>query len=141
MEIIKITSNKNIDILQEFLKNKLSDNFRYFNKRDISVIDNHLITLIGTVNNKPIAYGHIDYSKEDNMYWLGICILDDYHGKGYGKQIMNELINKFKESIFISKLYLTVDKNNTVAIKLYEKYLFNIYDETETYYKMCLNKS
>lgn len=141
MEIIKITNN-NLHYLQDFIKNKLSKNFRYFDKRDISVFNDHFTTLIGIIDNKPIAYGHIDFSKGENMHWLGICILDDYHGKGYGKQMMNKLIEIFNDSSNINKLYLTVDKDNIIAVKLYQKYLFKIYDEneTDTYYKMCLNK-
>jgi ribosomal protein S18 acetylase RimI-like enzyme len=41
----------------------------------------------------------------------------------------------------IDKIYLTVDKVNNVAIKLYEKYDFNIINEKNTYFTMVKNKS
>ena len=86
-----------------------------------------------------MAYGHIDYSKDENKYWLGICLLEEYQGKGYGKQMMNALIDIFNNTD-IDTLYLTVDKENSKAISMYKKYSFNIIDEEESYYIMCLNK-
>ena len=130
MEIVKITK-ENLVYLTDFLKNKISDYFRYYTKRDTNAINNHTVTYIGIIQNKPVAYGHIDYSKDENKYWLGICLLEGYQGKGYGKQINNTDIDT---------LYLTVDKDNTIAISMYKKYSFNIIDEEESYYIMCLNK-
>ena len=40
----------------------------------------------------------------------------------------------------IDKIYLTVDKINTVAIKLYTNFDFTIIDEKETYFTMCYSK-
>ena len=139
MEIIKITT-ENCAHLTDFLNNNISSYFRYYTKRDISVIKDHLVTYIGIIQNKPVAYGHIDYSKDENKYWLGICLLEEYQGKGYGKQIMNKLIDTFNNSINIDRLYLTVDKDNTKAISMYKNYLFSIIAEGESYYMMCLNK-
>ena len=52
---------------------------------------------------------------------------------------MNKLIDTFNNTD-IDTLYLTVDKDNTIAISMYKKYSFNIIDEEESYYIMCLNK-
>lgn len=139
MEIIKITID-NTTHLTDFLNNNISSYFRYYTKREISVIKDHLVTYIGIIQNKPVAYGHIDYSKDENKYWLGICLLEEYQGKGYGKQIMNKLIDTFNNSINIDRLYLTVDKDNTKAISMYKNYLFSNIAEGESYYMMCLNK-
>jgi ribosomal protein S18 acetylase RimI-like enzyme len=139
MEILKITI-ENSRYLTDFLNNNISSYFRYYNKRDITVIKDHFLTCIGTIQDKPVAYGHIDYSKDENKYWLGICLLDEFQGKGYGKQMMNALIDIFNNSTHIDTLYLTVDKDNTKAISMYKKYLFSIIAEGESYYMMCLNK-
>jgi ribosomal protein S18 acetylase RimI-like enzyme len=136
MNILEI-NQENIYYLEDFIKKPLSNNFRYFQKRDINCTKNHLVTLIGLINNEPIAYGHIDYSQEENKYWLGICVLNDYQGKGYGKQIMQELINK-SETKKIIELYLSVDKNNN-AIYLYKKFDFKIIDEKPNLYFMKKN--
>jgi len=138
MEIVKITKD-NLVYLTDFLKNKISDYFRYYTKRDTNVINNHIVTYIGTIQNKPMAYGHIDYSKDENKYWLGICLLEEYQGKGYGKQMMNALINIFNNTD-IDTLYLTVDKENSKAISMYSRYSFNIIAEGESYYMMCLKR-
>jgi ribosomal protein S18 acetylase RimI-like enzyme len=136
---IQIITNNNINLLKNFLNNKLSNSFRYYNKRNISIIENHLITVIGLDKNLvSIAYGHIDYCSNENIYWLGICILEEHQGKGYGNEIMNMLINNFKEKAISNKLYLTVDKDNQKAVNLYKKFNFNIVEEMETYCKMLL---
>ena len=44
-DIIEITENNNY-LLNEFLNNSIPGTFRYFNKRSINVIKNHIITLI-----------------------------------------------------------------------------------------------
>jgi ribosomal protein S18 acetylase RimI-like enzyme len=138
MEISRITV-ENSRYLTDFLSNNISTFFRYYTKRDISVIKDHLVTYIGIVKGNPVAYGHIDYSKDENKYWLGICLLEEYQGKGYGKQMMNSLIDIFNTTN-IDTLYLTVDKNNSKAISMYKKYFFSIIAEGESYYMMCLNK-
>jgi len=124
IEIVEIEYNKNVKLLESFLSNKLSNHFRYFKSRHVEIIKSHIITIIGLYNNKPIAYGHIDY---DNYYWLGICILDEYHGLGFGKKIMEYLINHaIKKNI--NRIDLTVDIDNNKAINLYKKFNFEYID-------------
>jgi ribosomal protein S18 acetylase RimI-like enzyme len=103
-----------------------------FIKRDINCVKNHLITVILLYNDITIGYAHIDH---EDKYWFGICILNEYQGKGFGKLLMEYLFEheKIKQ---ISNIYLTVDKINEPAIKLYKKYNFNIIEEHETYYLM-----
>jgi ribosomal protein S18 acetylase RimI-like enzyme len=79
-----------------------------------------------------------DKSKEQNIYWLGICILDEYQGKGFGNQMMIKLIEIFKEKQLSKELYLTVDKDNQKAINLYKKFNFDLIEDNNTYYKMKL---
>ena len=134
--IIEITENNNY-LLNEFLNNSIPGTFRYFNKRSVNVISNHLITLILIDNNLPVGYAHIDY--DDNKYWFGICILENYQGKGYGKKLMEHIFNHEKITN-IDKIYLTVDKINDIAISLYKKYNFYIVEERDSYFMMCLSK-
>lgn len=136
-DIIEITEKNKVLLNNFILNNKLPYTFRYFNKRNLNVINNHLITIILLDKDLPVGYAHIDF--DDNKYWLGICILEEYQGKGYGKKIMEYILNneKIKD---IDKIYLTVDKINTVAIKLYTNFDFTIIDEKETYFTMCYSK-
>jgi len=126
----------NVEILDIFLENKLPSTFRYFSRRTVDCIRNHLITIVGTINSIPIAYGHIDKDDTDT-YWLGVCIIDGYQSNGYGTAIVNYLI----EHVSINIIHLTVDKINTNAISLYKKLGFLVVDEYDTYYKMRLDKA
>ena len=134
--IIEIKED-NKHLLDYFIKNnKLSNTFRYFNKRNSDVIKNHIVTLLLIENDIPIGYAHIDY--DDEKHWFGICILEKYHGKGFGKQMMEYIlsIEKIKK---INNIYLTVDKINKIAIHLYTKHNFYILEEKEDYYLMLRN--
>jgi ribosomal protein S18 acetylase RimI-like enzyme len=132
-DIIEITEQNTILLNNFILNNKLPYTFRYFNKRNINVINNHLITIILLDKDLPVGYAHIDF--DDNTYWFGICILEEYQGKGYGKKVMKYIFNNEKIKN-IDKIYLTVDKINTVAIKLYTNFDFIVNEDFETYYKM-----
>ena len=132
-DIIEITEQNTILLNNFILNNKLPYTFRYFNKRNINVINNHLITIILLDKDLPVGYAHIDF--DDNKYWFGICILEEYQGKGYGKKVMKYIFNNEKIKN-IDKIYLTVDKINTVAIKLYTNFDFIVNEDFETYYKM-----
>jgi RimJ/RimL family protein N-acetyltransferase len=135
MKIVKITLD-NINLVKEFTKNELSEHFRYFRNRKIEEsIKNHIYTIVGKigegVEETIISYGHIDYDINSNKYWLGICILEKYQNKGYGKIIMTELL-KYALNQNIKKINLSVDNNNIIAIKLYEKFNFQIESKTDT---------
>jgi len=114
-----LINNKNIYLLKEFIQNEKSENFRYYQNRNINVIKNHILTLILTNEMKNIiGYGHLD--SEENKIWLGICVCKNFRGKGYGKKIMNYILGFAKDNN-LEKIHLTVDKNNIIAKKLYEK--------------------
>lgn len=124
----------NINLLKTFIALNDSNTFRYYDKRDVNVIQNHIVTLI-TVDdsmNNIIGYGHLD---ADSNIWLGICILKNYRGKGYGNKIMEKLIS-IAYTHQVEKITLTVDKTNKSAIMLYNKFGFIIDKECTSYYIM-----
>ena len=129
--IIEINKN-NINYLENFIQNELPSTFRYFKSRNIDIIKNHIITIILVVDELSIGYAHIDY---ENKYWFGICILDEYQGKGFGKEIMEYIFNN-KKIINLEEIYLSVDKINEKAIKLYKNFNFNIIEENDNFYIM-----
>lgn len=119
-----LINEKNIEILKEFIndlgKERLT--FRYYDNRDISVIKNHLVTIVLTTDdNEFIGYGHLD--KEDKIIWLGIVILEKFQKRGYGYLMLKLLLKKAKEKK-IKEIRLSVDKNNCNAINLYSKFNF-----------------
>lgn len=94
------------------------ESFRYFNKRPLDIIQSHKITVLGFVQNTPVAYGHLDI--EDEKTWLGVLVADNFHGNGYGSQILDYLI-EFGVQNAINSICLSVDNNNRNAIELYKK--------------------
>jgi len=125
MNIVEI-NHHNIYLLLQFLNNKLPNSFRYFNSRNpLTSIHNHILTILYLDNDKPFGYAHIDF--DNHIYWFGICILDNYQSKGYGKKLLEYILNNDKIKN-LNSIYLTVDKNNEKAINLYKKYGFIIDD-------------
>jgi len=137
MIIRKISKNVEPDIedLKHIIKENVLGNktFRYFDKREFSCLDNHILTNLYYVENDCVGYGHLDRDGEN--VWLGIMVLDNHVGKGYGNKIFESLINSTNSDISLS-----VDKINIKAINLYKKYKFVIFSENEYSYKMILKK-
>ena len=130
-EIVRLDAG-NVDLLITFISKigKAGDTFRYFEKRTVAVINNHLVTFLLLFEELPVAYGHLEL--EDKTVWLGICVLPDYSGKGFGNIMMNGLIDKAKE-LNIQSIDLTVDKINLAGVKLYEKFNFKKLTEGGSY--------
>jgi ribosomal protein S18 acetylase RimI-like enzyme len=122
------------EIRDFFLKNEKNQvNFRYFKTRDFSIIKNHIKTILLKDNNKIVGYGHLD-KDENNQIWLGIMVCDDCIGRGYGKKMMAELLINQKDSIKLS-----VDIENNIAKKLYEKNGFVVIETKPRFYIMEKN--
>ena len=134
MKIHKVSLNNNIELLEYFISNLgiASQSFRYFNHRPISVIQNHLATFLLINNNIPVAYGHLD--KEGKNIWLGVCVMPEHSGKGYGKVMMKKLLDEAR-NLNLSQIILTVDKDNYKAINMYEKFNFFKIEEEKYCYK------
>jgi len=138
MKIIKINEHsKELSVFLDIAGDSLQT-FRYFSKRDKSVLRNHLITLLFLVEDKPVCYGHLDQA-EDKV-WLGICVIASERGKGYGDKMMTELLD-FADLQGLSHVSLAVDSNNKTAKKLYEKHGFVQFtnDTKLSYYKRSLS--
>ena len=121
--------SKDIMLLRIFLKNAGDSlkKFRYFKHRPLNIISHHRYTILIFDNNKtPVAYGHLDPDQE--IVWLGICVSEAATGKGYGRQIMTNLINEASR-IGLKEIFLKVDSNNTKAISLYQNFCFDIMSE------------
>ena len=130
MNLLQLNNSNSIK-LEAFLKsagNSLAT-FRYFQKRPLSVISNHLVTyLLEDHEGKAIAYAHLD--KEDETIWLGAAVAESSIGKGYGKIIVTALLN-FASTNNVSEIKLSVDNDNIAAIKLYEKHGFVLLEQRE----------
>ena len=115
------------NILRIFLNNagKSLDTFRYYSKRSLGALENHIYTiLLLDESTTPVAYGHLD--KENDVIWLGICVAELYANQGHGKLVMKELL-QWSESNNICSISLKVDLDNISAIQLYHKFGFKTY--------------
>lgn len=116
----KHISEENIHLIEYFLSvlGKGAESFRYFAKRPVNIVLNHLLTVVILDENQlPMAYGHLD--REGTNLWLGIAVAEKSQGLGLGKMMLQYLIDYAKDrgELFIT---LTVDKINFKAINLYE---------------------
>lgn len=128
MDFIKITKD-NIDILKEFVnENNDEELISYFSTFDH--VFNHFITLIAKKDNINVGYCHIN--AQNNKFWFGIHIVNGYRNKGNGFKIMKNLFS-LPEIIALEVIYLTVNTSNIIAIKLYQKFGFEIF--SESYYE------
>ena len=117
MKYIQITRD-NVELLSKFTSSEISGHFRYFNHRDVNVcVEQHTYTVVGYIDDVAVSYGHLDY---EDRYWLGICVLEEFRGKGYGKDMMKHLINMAKKKN-LPEINLTVDIDNIAGINLYKK--------------------
>lgn len=135
---IREISQDDKDLLQQFLSKatEARKSFRYFESRDISILKNHVYTLLALEKGDPVGYGHLDFEKN---VWLGICVADEAQGKGVGKLIMQKLVEVAREKK-ITIVKLSVDKQNKSAISLYQKYGFQVVDASnQSYVFMELN--
>ena len=133
LNIINI-NKENKYILKNYISTINNKYFRYFNKRNEDIIENHLITILIKNNNDDIiGYSHIDY--DSDKYWFGIYLNNNYRGKGYGNDIINYIKNHYLLKS-INEIYLSVDIDNEYAIKLYKKNGFIEYFRNSNYILM-----
>ncbi len=139
MTFIKINI-EDAKLLEQFilLAGDSLQKFRYFNSRPLDCIQNHICTYILSENKIPVAYGHLD--KEEGTIWLGIAVIANAKGKGYGKHMMQKLITSAKEQN-IEMIKLSVDNDNLNAITLYKNFGFKLLEEKKqfSFYTLQLN--
>ena len=52
-----VINKDNLNIIYEFLKSTSSKHFRYYSKRKPEdVIEHHLYTIVGTIENQPVCF-------------------------------------------------------------------------------------
>lgn len=104
------------------------ETFRYFATRPLSVVGNHLCTWVIESDGQVEAYGHLD--REDGVIWLGIAVTDHARGRGYGRMMMQRLMES-ASALGIQTLRLSVDDRNEPAIRLYERFGFRLVERRE----------
>ena len=139
-----------VKLLEQFIAEAGTSlkSFRYFQKRPLEVIKNHLCTFLLLDEGKPVVYGHLDVSDEATIasncgsdekivptqktIWLGIAVTEKFVGLGLGVMMMNQLIS-FAKLNKVKEIKLSVDNDNTSAIALYEKLGFKLIEKKEVF--------
>ena len=78
-------------------------------------------------------YGHID----DQTPSIALSVLKNFRRRGIATALMKTLIDNLTAENF-EKISLSVQKNNIIAVKLYQKLDFEIFHENELEYIMTL---
>lgn len=134
IKLIEVSEENKNEIYNNFLSTIDSTSFRYFNKRNIDCLNNHIITLVlyDIIKKIYIGYAHID---SENQYWIKIYIINEYQNQKLGSLLLKYILQN--EKVYkINEINLTVDINNLSAIKLYKKNNFKIIKKEDTYHIM-----
>lgn len=70
----------------------------------------------------------------DRVNIINFLIKKTYQNKGYGSYLFQAALELIKAYQEIKKIILTVNKKNWIAIRLYQKFNFQIVQEIENYY-------
>ena len=88
---------------------------------------------ISKLQGNVIGYGGM-YIVIDEAYILNICILPEYRGNGYGKQLLKRMISYAAEKGAIN-MTLEVRVSNAIALELYKDEGFTIEAVRPNYYE------
>lgn len=116
---ITILSKNQIDYMLDLMYNKKQIAFE---------LDNDFTWLLIKQDNDFIGYASYSILNNKKYKLHKIYIYPNLHGKGYGSQLLNFIIDDIK-SKGGNKLSLNVNKYNTKSIKFYEKNGFKIVDD------------
>ncbi|WP_400203496.1 GNAT family N-acetyltransferase [Candidatus Methanomassiliicoccus intestinalis] len=79
-----------------------------------------------------IGFAMYCFWKEDQHVWMDrFLIASEFQGKGYGSAVFPQLLKKIESEYQCSEIYLSVFKDNTAAINLYEKNGFRFNGEKD----------
>ena len=81
----------------------------------------------------PVAVISVE-NKDEGVYIQALEVAKDYRRMGLSKQLLEVAVGRLKAR------YLTVNKKNKVAIKIYKDFGFKVFKETDVMYFMVLNK-
>ncbi len=82
--------------------------------------DKHISTKVAIINNKIVGQANIFLINDENIANLGYHIHPDYHRKGIGKKLSEEVI-KIAKRKGIEILLIRTNQTNISSIKLGEK--------------------
>ena len=102
---------------------------------------------LGKIKKDLIGFIIVIKDREDRVNIINFLIKPEFQNRGYGSFLLKKTIGEIKKLKEIQKITLNVQENNSIAIKLYEKFNFkknpkileNYYQSGENAYLMELN--
>ncbi len=88
----------------------------------------HNLFLVAEVNERVVGFSRCagnSLKRTSHKVEFGVCVLKEFWGYGIGQNLLKESID-WAESNDIKKMNLSVLETNEKAIKLYEKYGFEV---------------
>ncbi len=124
--MIKKIDKNNIAQIYEIEKENFKDSEQYKNIE--SLLDNKNYLIVGNfIKDKLISYIiGIDLNEEYEL--LKIATREEYKNKKFATNLFNHIAKQYK------KIFLEVNKNNSIAIKFYKGLGFSKIGERKSYY-------
>lgn len=77
------------------------------------------------IDNQLVGFTMTGIDRDDHEYWIArLMIYKQFQGHGYGRQALEHIINKIKKDTSKHCIYLGVEPENHIAVKLYQDYGF-----------------
>jgi len=89
----------------------------------------------GEISNNIIGFIIIIQDREDRVNLINLLIRKNNQNKGCGTYLLNYVMKKVKKMHYIKTIVLNVNSKNRAAIKLYQKFNFQIVQKIENYYR------
>lgn len=84
--------------------------------------------------SKTIGYIIAIHDNRHTINIINLSIKQEYQSMGYGSYLLQTTLELIKKNQDIHKVILNVKTNNKIAIRLYQKFEFQIVQEIENYY-------
>ena len=120
----------------QYTENMIKEQIKAGN-RDVFIltVDDQYIAMCDLVYDNP----EYETVPDKRLYLPRLVVKKNYRGEGYGKAILQYILSIAKKKGY-SEIVLGVDCDNTVALSLYKKLGFSIYESNEDkdgkFYKM-----
>ena len=105
-----------------------------FGLRRTRVNDNTKGTIFIDENHIVVAYVAVEKKINGERWITALEVSEEYQGHGYGVELLQVAVDDFGAT------YLSVNKNNTKALTMYQRYGWSICDETDHMFFMKLDE-
>ena len=90
--------------------------------------DADALNLLGLVGPEVVAHGYLGrpqpHARRRHAGCIGIAVHQDWHGRGIGSKLLEQLIERAERWMQMTRLELEVFADNAAAIAIYRKFSF-----------------